>query len=68
MSLPRRLSALGVPRAALPELAAAAVTVTRLLKNNPVRFRTGRTGDLPCGVVRQREADRANTAGSLCRW
>ncbi|HRT10794.1 MAG TPA: hypothetical protein P5233_20610 [Candidatus Paceibacterota bacterium] len=33
--LPRRLSALGVPRAALPELAAAAVTVTRLLKNNP---------------------------------
>lgn len=33
--LPRRLSALGVPRAALPELAAAAMTVTRLLKNNP---------------------------------
>ncbi len=33
--IPRRLSALGVPREALPELAAAAMTVTRLLKNNP---------------------------------
>lgn len=33
--IPRRLSALGVPREVLPELAAAAMTVTRLLKNNP---------------------------------
>jgi len=33
--VPRRLSALGVPREALPRLAQSALTVTRLLKNNP---------------------------------
>ena len=33
--VPRRLSALGVPRGALPRLARSALTVTRLLKNNP---------------------------------
>jgi len=33
--IPQRLAALGVPREALPEMARAAVTVTRLLKNNP---------------------------------
>jgi alcohol dehydrogenase len=33
--IPLRISELGVPREALPRLAAAAMTVTRLLKNNP---------------------------------
>jgi alcohol dehydrogenase class IV len=33
--IPQRLAALGVPREALPEMARAAITVTRLLKNNP---------------------------------
>jgi len=33
--MPRRISDLGIPREALPRLAAAAMTVTRLLKNNP---------------------------------
>jgi alcohol dehydrogenase class IV len=33
--VPLTLSALKVPRAALPRLAEAAVGVTRLLKNNP---------------------------------
>lgn len=33
--IPSRISQLGVPREALPRLAAAAMTVTRLLKNNP---------------------------------
>jgi alcohol dehydrogenase class IV len=33
--IPTRLSELGVPKEALPRLAAAAMTVTRLLKNNP---------------------------------
>jgi len=33
--LPRGLSACGIPRAALPRLARSAMTVTRLLKNNP---------------------------------
>jgi len=31
----RRISEMGVPREALPRLAKAAMTVTRLLKNNP---------------------------------
>jgi len=33
--IPLKISELGVPRDALPRLAAAAMTVTRLLKNNP---------------------------------
>ena len=33
--MPQRISELGVPREALTRLAAAAMTVTRLLKNNP---------------------------------
>jgi alcohol dehydrogenase class IV len=33
--IPQRLSELGVPRSALPELARCAMQVTRLLKNNP---------------------------------
>jgi alcohol dehydrogenase class IV len=33
--IPQRISELGVPRDALPRLAKAAMTVTRLLKNNP---------------------------------
>lgn len=33
--IPPGLGALAIPRSALPELAAAAMTVTRLLKNNP---------------------------------
>jgi len=33
--IPPGLAALGIPRSALPDLAAAAMTVTRLLKNNP---------------------------------
>jgi alcohol dehydrogenase class IV len=33
--IPAGLAALGIPRAAIPRLAAAAVQVTRLLKNNP---------------------------------
>jgi alcohol dehydrogenase class IV len=33
--IPTRLSELGVPRSALPQMAQAAMTVTRLLKNNP---------------------------------
>ncbi len=33
--IPRRISELGVPRDALPRLAKSAMTVTRLLKNNP---------------------------------
>jgi alcohol dehydrogenase class IV len=33
--IPQRISELGVPRAALPRLAARALTVTRLLRNNP---------------------------------
>jgi alcohol dehydrogenase class IV len=33
--MPRRISDLGVPKEALPRLAKAALTVTRLLKNNP---------------------------------
>lgn len=33
--LPERLAHLGVPREALPEMARAAITVTRLLRNNP---------------------------------
>lgn len=33
--LPQTLSELGVPRSAIPELARAAMQVTRLLKNNP---------------------------------
>jgi alcohol dehydrogenase class IV len=33
-SMPRRISEFGVPREALPRLAKAAMTVTRLLKNN----------------------------------
>lgn len=33
--IPERLAALGVPREALPEMARAAMSVTRLLKNNP---------------------------------
>lgn len=33
--IPQRLASLGVPREALPEMARAALTVTRLLKNNP---------------------------------
>ncbi len=35
VGLPPGLRALGIPREALPGLAAAAMTVTRLLKNNP---------------------------------
>jgi alcohol dehydrogenase class IV len=33
--VPRRLSELGVPREAIPRMAKGAMTVTRLLKNNP---------------------------------
>ena len=33
--MPRRIGELGVPREALPQLAASALTVTRLLENNP---------------------------------
>jgi alcohol dehydrogenase class IV len=33
--VPRRISELGVPATALPRLAQMAMTVTRLLKNNP---------------------------------
>ncbi len=33
--IPQRLSELGVPRTAVPEMARAAMQVTRLLKNNP---------------------------------
>lgn len=33
--LPRGLADCGIPRAALPRLALAALTVTRLLRNNP---------------------------------
>lgn len=33
--IPRRLSALEIPREVLPQLAKSALTVTRLLKNNP---------------------------------
>jgi alcohol dehydrogenase class IV len=32
--VPQRLADLGVPREAIPEMAKAAITVTRLLKNN----------------------------------
>lgn len=35
--IPQRISELGVPRDALPRLAKSAMTVTRLLKNNPRR-------------------------------
>ncbi len=33
--MPRRLCEIGIPREAMPEMAASAMTVTRLLKNNP---------------------------------
>ena len=33
--IPARLSEVGVPKEAIPEMAAAAMKITRLLKNNP---------------------------------